>query len=775
MLAKGWREVQAYSRYNAPVAMGDSQVRVQTPEPVARGGPVAPDLLAGLNPAQQSAVVHTGSPLLILAGAGSGKTRTITRRIAYLMRERGLRPDEILAITFTNKAAREMRERVAALLPATGAWIGTFHSMGARILRRDIALLGGWTSDFTIYDTDDRSRVLKEAVKQAGLDSTRYKPGDIGAWISARKNQVASAPHEASQGSYESDIYERIARSYEETMRRNNALDFDDLLLKVLELFAAHPGVRDLYARRFREVLVDEYQDTNGVQYRWLRELSKVHGAVTVCGDPDQSIYAWRGADVRNILEFERDFPGALVVRLEQNYRSRQRILSAAQTVIRNNRGRRDKDLWSDRGPGERLCVLSCADEDDEGHEIAAQIKTLVANGVSADQVAVFYRVNFMQRALERALRLASIPYTVVAGTEFYQRREIKDLIAWLRLLVNPGDGEAAKRALGAPGRGIGEKTLEQLSQWALDRRVSLLRACASTEARSLARGRAKAGLEGFAHQVERLSLFRSSSAGDALRAVVEDIGYFQWLEKDAQDDGVDRAANVEELLAHATSYDAQNPDGGLRGFLQDIALVSDTDAAEPGGPRVSLMTLHSAKGLEFDCAFIAGLEEDLLPHARALAQDPDGPAGSGLEEERRLFYVGMTRARERLFLSHAVVRRHFGSETFTLRSRFLEELPAELVEGMEPDSSEPDLDHEDQSLEPEPNFAFAAGDWVEHDHFGTGQVESLAGSGINARANVRFGSHGTKQLMLQYAKLRLVERVQRTDRNSGPAGRRSP
>ncbi len=735
------------------------------------GAEAGPDLFAGLNPAQQEAVRHSGGPLLILAGACSGKTRTITRRIAYLVRERGLRPDQVLAITFTNKAAREMRERVAALLPIQGAWIGTFHAMGARILRRDIGLLAGWSSDFTIYDTDDRARVIKEAIKQVDLDPTHFRPGDLGAWISARKNMVSAGAGSPGASSYASDEYERIARAYQELLRRNNALDFDDLLVKVLELFEAQPGLRDLYARRFREVLVDEYQDTNGVQYRWLRQLSAHHGALTVCGDPDQSIYAWRGADVRNILEFERDFPGARVVRLEQNYRSRQNILDAAQAVIRHNRGRKEKDLWSERGGGELLCVLSCADEDDEAREIAAQIQALLARGTSAQQIAVFYRVNFMQRALERALRLSSIPYVVVAGTEFYQRREIKDLIAWLRVLVNSNDNEATRRALGAPGRGIGEKTLEQLNGWAADRRVSLLCACASSEARGLARGRAKAALEGFAHQVERLSPCKQLGAGAALRAVIDDIGYFEWLEKSAEDDGVDRAANVEELLAHAASYDEQAPDGGLRGFLQDVALVSDTDQAGAEVPRVSLMTLHSAKGLEFDCVFIAGLEEDLLPHARALAQDLAGAtdAGAGLEEERRLFYVGMTRARERLFLSRAVMRRHFGSESFTLASRFLEELPPHLIEGLST-AGDDEFDDDEDADDAMPSTAvFAPGDYVEHAHFGRGQVETVSGSGINARASVRFAGHGTKQLILQYAKL---QPVQRPDDGVAPRGR---
>jgi DNA helicase-2/ATP-dependent DNA helicase PcrA len=733
--------------------------------PAASSGDGEP-LLVGLNPAQREAVLHGEGPLLILAGAGSGKTRVITRRIAWQVAARGVAPGEVLAITFTNKAAGEMRARVEALIDARGAWIGTFHAMCARILRRDIELLGGYTRDFTIYDTTDRNNLLKELVKRAGFDTTRFRPAALGAWISAEKNRYREAQPSGDgdgegAGSLEEDLFRRVRRDYEEAMRGANALDFDDLLLKVLELFEREPGVRDSYARRFRQVLVDEYQDTNRVQYLLMRHLAGFHGNLSVCGDPDQSIYAWRGADVRNILDFERDFPGAVVVRLEQNYRSTQTILDAAQAVIRNNRERKEKELWSARGAGEKLVVTECGDEDDEAREIAFQIRALVDRGARHDQIAIFYRVNFMQRALERALRLTSIPYQVVAGTEFYQRREIRDLVAYLRLIVNPADDEAFKRVVNVPQRGIGDKSLQQLQGWALDRRVPLARACASSEARAAIRGRARAGLEGFASLLERLAPLASVAAGVALDAVLDETHFLEHLARAADADEVDREANVEELRTHAATYDGTQPEGGLRGFLQDIALVSDVDGFEEDQPKVALMTLHAAKGLEFPFVFIAGLEEELLPHGRAVEEGwTDSGENRGLEEERRLFYVGLTRAQERLFLSHARVRRHFGSEQYAQPSRFLDEVPPGLVEGWEADEGEAEADvlgeyAPTQSAGP----ALREGDLVEHDHFGRGRVELLVGAGANARATVRFERHGSKQLLLQYARLKLVGR----------------
>ncbi|MBM3988496.1 MAG: ATP-dependent DNA helicase PcrA [Planctomycetes bacterium] len=726
----------------APPAVA-SQTEASAPS--APRGPA--QLLEGLNAEQREAVEHDGGPLLILAGAGSGKTRVITRRIAWLMAVRGAHPSDMLAITFTNKAAGEMRERCAALGVPAGAWIGTFHATCARILRRDIEHLGGYTRDFTIFDTDDRGKLIRDLIKNSGYDTTAYKPAEVGAWISGRKNRGV-APGAIEEGSFSDEVFLRVHKEYEAALARNNALDFDDLLGKVIELFDQHPGVRDMYADRFRHVLVDEYQDTNGVQYRLLRHLTVFRQDIAVCGDPDQSIYGWRGADVRNILRFEADFPGARVVKLERNYRSSQNILDAAQAVIRNNTQRKEKALFSDKGPGEKLSVLQCADEDDEAREIALSIRALADAGRRHDEFAIFYRANFLQRALERALRLSSIPYQIVAGTEFYQRREIKDLIAYLRVIVNPSDDEACVRSLGVPTRGIGDKTIDELRQWALDRRVSLSRAIRSEEARARVRGRARAALEAFAGALERLALHADGPAAVALEAVLEETRYWDWLARSAERDDVDREANVQELLGHASTYDEQMPEGKLRGFLQDIALVSDSDGLDERVPKVALMTMHAAKGLEFPFVYIAGVEEDLLPHKRALSESE-----LGLEEERRLFYVGLTRAQERLVLTHAATRRQYDGEIWCRPSRFLDEIPRALLASEGDDTGALG----EYIFEPEASRApeLALGDAVEHDYFGRGKVELLAGTGTNARATIWFDRHGRKQLMLAYAKLK--------------------
>jgi ATP-dependent DNA helicase UvrD/PcrA len=739
------------------------------------------DLLDGLNEPQREAVSHGEGPLLILAGPGSGKTRVITKRIAWLVRERGVRPWEILAITFTNKAAGEMRDRVLAMLPVRGLWISTFHSMCARILRSEIGVLGDFTRDFTIYDTGDRNELLKRLIKEANYDVTQFKPSVVGAWISAGKNKGYADREEVpilaeGEDGIEHEVLVRVRRLYEEAMRKSNALDFDDLLIRVLEIFDKHPGVRDAYASRFRHVLVDEYQDTNRVQYLLARHLSSFHRNLAVCGDPDQSIYAWRGADIRNILDFERDFGTPKVVRLEQNYRSTGNILAAAQAVIRRNRARKEKTIWTSASAGSKVVVLRCADENDEAREIAREIRSLVAAGRSPDEFAIFYRVNFMQRALESAMRLAGVPYQVVGGLEFYARREIRDLVAYLKLIVNPADEIAFRRVVNTPQRGIGEKTVDAIARWAADRRVSLLAAVRSGEALGLARGRARAGLEAFGELMTRLEPLADAPAAVALAELIEEIDYDAWIAQMDDESGIDREANVEELLAHAAEYDRTtaaeaepvgpeaDPNlprpsaGGLRGFLQDIALVSDVDGMDENAKRATLMTLHSAKGLEFPVVFIAGVEEELLPHARSLmeAEGPDGEAA--VEEERRLFYVGITRARERLVLTHAESRLHFGQTSFRSPSRFLAEIPPEVVEGYEPDAGEDEMVGTFESPPSTPEIQ--VGDRVEHDHFGRGTVERLQGSGVNARATVRFFSAGERQLLLQYARLKVIGKV---------------
>ncbi len=738
----------------APLDWMDAKAVQEGAETELREAP--PELCEGLNEPQRQAVTHGEGPLLILAGAGSGKTRVITRRIAWLLATGRAKPWEVLAITFTNKAAGEMRERVLALTDVKGIWISTFHAMCARILRREIEVLGGWTRDFSIYDTYDRNQLLKRLIKDAGYDPQRFRAASVGAWISDGKNRArtheGSGPAEA-QG-LDDEVFRVVRDKYLAAMREANALDFDDLLLLALRIFDEHPGVRDNYAQRFRYVLVDEYQDTNRVQYLLTRHLAGWHGNLAVCGDPDQSIYAWRGADVRNILDFEEDFGKATVIKLEQNYRSVGNILKGAQAVIRHNVGRKEKDLWSEREDGPLLTVLECGDENDEAAEISLQVQALREQGVNLDGIAVFYRVNFMQRALERAFRLSQIPYQIVGGIEFYQRREIRDLIAYLQLIANPRDDVACRRVINVPARGIGERSLERLNDWAAAHGVPLRDAAASAEARATIRGRARASLEAFAQLMEELGDLRDAPAAEALDRVILATDYGGWLKNLGEPELEMREENVEELRTHASTYDRASPDGRLRGFLQDVALVSDVDAYDEGTERVALMTLHAAKGLEFPVVFVAGLEEQLLPHPLALdSDDPD----AGLEEERRLMYVGMTRAQERLFLTHARTRLHFGETSYRTPSRFLDEIPAELLDGME--STPEDAEDVFGAFEnPEGVDEVREGDRVYHEHFGRGRVEKLQGSGLNARATVAFDGLGSKVLLLQYARLQVLD-----------------
>ena len=713
-------------------------------------------LFDGLNEPQRQACLHTDGPLLILAGPGSGKTRVITSRIVNLVTARGVHPSEVLAITFTNKAAREMRERVERMLPGTrGLWISTFHSMCARILRRDIEALAGYTRDFSIFDTADRNQLIKKIIKDLGLDRTQYRAGQVGGWISNVKNSQREEDTRlvnAERDGFDEGALEKIRARYEQAMQAQNALDFDDLLLKVLELFESHPGVRDSYSQRFRHVMVDEYQDTNRVQYLMTRHLASAHGNLAACGDPDQSIYAWRGADVRNIMDFERDFPGVTTVKLEQNYRSTGNILGAADALISCNRERKQKGLWTSAEPGERLVVMQCGDENDEGREIAHQLASLHARGAPWSDCAVFYRANFMQRALETGLRMAGIPYQIVGGLEFYGRREIKDLIAYLRLLINPCDEAAFVRAVAAPARGVGQKSLETILSAAAARGLPILEALGADELVGGVRGRGRGGLLAFRELMTRLTELRDGPAATALQGLLAGIDRGRWLADMDDGDGIaDREANVEELIAHASEFDQSHPGGGVRAFLLDVALVSDIDGMEESTEKVVLMTLHAAKGLEFPNVFIAGVEEELLPHARSLAEA--GNSESGLEEERRLCYVGMTRAKQRLFMTHCRTRRFFGDDRWMSPSRFLDEIPDKFREGESPEEEEAAVLG---SYAPSAQqTTFQVGERVEHDHFGPGRIEQLLGSGVNARAVVKFVHHGSKQLLLQYANLR--------------------
>lgn len=734
------------------------------------------ELLEGLNGPQEEAVLHGDGPMLIVAGPGSGKTRVITTRIAHLVTQRAVAPWEILAITFTNKAAKEMRERFERLVPPPegegsssrgggfgggGAWIGTFHSMCARILRKEIDVLDGYTRDFSIHDTADRNGLIKSIIKELGYDPKQFRAPVMGGLISAKKNSRSREDgYEVGDGSMEEDVLRKVAVRYEERMRQQNALDFDDLLLKVLELFDAHHGIRDAYATRFRHVLVDEYQDTNRVQYRLVRHFASFHSNLAVCGDPDQSVYGWRGADIRNILDFEVDYPNTRIVRLEQNYRSTGKILDAANCVIANNSARKDKDLFTEGDEGEAPVVIECGDENDEAREIAAQIRSHVAKGGRYGDCAILYRAGFLQRAIETALRYDGVPYQVVAGLEFYQRREIKDLVAYLRLALNPADDVAFGRVVNTPSRGVGETSMARLQAFAAARGLPLSSALREPDALAEIRGRAKKGLAEFAALLEELAPARDLDAAVALDLVLESIDVDRWLgELDDGSSNVDRAANVEELRVFAADYDARSlkgeSGGKLRGMLEEVALVADTDAPEATDDAAKLMTLHACKGLEFPYVFIAGVEDELLPHERAVdeAEEPD----LAIEEERRLFYVGITRAEKRLLMTYTTYRSFYGGGRPTLPSRFLHELPQDGIEG----SGSSDLE-EDVLGEFDASHGVGAGlgvgDMVIHPHFGRGKVEQLTGAGINARATVVFVREGRKQLLLQYASLERLD-----------------
>lgn len=659
---------------------------------VGFGAPMSDrDLLHDLNDEQREAVLHDRGPLLILAGAGSGKTRVITRRVAHLILARHVDPQRIVAITFTNKAAREMKERVSGHVPRNDLWVSTFHAMAARILRREAPAIG-FRNDFTIYDTYDRSQALRGVVKDLSLDEELYKPGVVGHQISSRKNRGIAPGAVDPQIEHIDPVFAKIEVAYAEKLKKCEAMDFDDLLLNLLKLLEDAPGVGERYARRFEHVLVDEYQDTNHLQYRITRALASGHQNLCVCGDPDQSIYAWRGADIHNILNFEKDFSPVKVVRLEMNYRSMRNILSAAQAVIEQNTQRKAKVLKTEAPEGARIGMVEALDELDEARAIVNRIRGLVGDSkaLRADgdrfrfsDMAIFYRANFLQRSLERALRDATVPYRIAAGLEFFERREIKDLIAYLRLIVNLRDDISFERIINVPTRGIGAASLEKLKEIANLENLGLMEAASRGDVRGRFPARARNAIHGFVEMIGKLALRARGPGEDLLEAVLDATQYLQYCGDLGDSGDMDRVENVKELVASAREYDGREPGGGIAGFLNEVALVSDTDRLNEDSNYVTLMTLHSAKGLEFPVVFIAGVEDGLIPHRRAVEERNNQ---DGLEEERRLFYVGITRARERLVLTRARYRTQFGPRGTlfgmeTAPSRFLDEIPGELLD----------------------------------------------------------------------------------------------
>ncbi len=728
---------------------------------------LADALLEGLNLEQQEAVQTTEGPLLVLAGAGSGKTRVLTNRIAWLIGVCGIAPEAILAVTFTNKAAAEMRARVQKLLgpDSRGVWLSTFHSSCVRILRQEIGQLGR-SRGFVIYDEDDSLSVVRESLRRHGQDpkeEARRLRWRIDQWKNAGYLPAAAAERAEDLESEESaEIY----ATYQRLLAEANALDFGDLLLLTVELFERFPQVLRHYQERWQYVLVDEYQDTNRVQYRLVNQLAGAHRNLCVVGDPNQSIYRWRGADVKNILDFERDFPDAKVVALHRNYRSTQRILAGAGAVVENNPGRPPKRMLTDRGDGDKIAVYAARDDRDEAQFVVRGILDAVREGGNSfGQCAVFYRTNAQSRPIEEELLKYDVPYVIVGGVRFYERAEVKDALAYLRLIVNPADAAAARRIVNRPVRGIGKTTLERAEALAAEHGLSLfegLRAFGAADA-----GRAGTAVRAFVALIDALAAeLIGALPADAIARVLERSGTLRALEAEGTPEAEARLENLRELLLGAEDFAAANAgesDGRspLEQFLDQVALVSDLDSAELRDDRVSLMTVHSAKGLEFKVVYVVGLEEGVLPH-QASSRDP-----RAVEEERRLCYVAMTRAMERLTLTWAHERRRYGSRNFGTPSRFLAEIPPELVERLgvpdfEARDARPAYDYSyDQSHGSRSNAAadeggVARGTRVRHPIFGPGTVLEVSGSGLDQALRIRFDRAGVKKIIVRYANLEL-------------------
>jgi DNA helicase-2/ATP-dependent DNA helicase PcrA len=729
-----------------------------------RSGVDPETLLEGLNPQQRAAVVHEGGPLLIVAGAGSGKTRVLTHRVAWLLAERGVQPGEVLAITFTNKAAGEMKERLAHLVGgrAKAMWVSTFHSACVRILRSEAKRLG-FTSSFSIYDADDSRRLMATVCRDLDVDPKRLSARSVSAQVSNMKNELID--FETAKAQADGHLQRIVADAYglyQDRLSRANALDFDDLIMTTVTLLQLFPDVAEHYRRRFRHVLVDEYQDTNHAQYVLVRELvgpGPDAAELCVVGDADQSVYAFRGATIRNILQFEADYPAASVILLEQNYRSTQTILSAANAVIARNPGRTPKRLWSDAGDGEKISGYVAENEHDEAAWIAGEIDRLADQaGVRACDVAVFYRTNAQSRVFEEVFIRVGLPYKVVGGVRFYERREVRDALAYLRALANPADTVSLRRILNVPKRGIGDTSEAAIAMLAERERLSFFDALHRAKDIGGLATRSLNAIQGFVTMFDEFVAMAEAAPGDVLEAVLDRTGYLAELRgsEDPQDEG--RLENLEELVSVAREFEQTRPDGTLGDFLEQVALVADADQVpSPDGSDgvVTLMTLHTAKGLEFPVVFLTGMEDGVFPHMRALGNSAE------LEEERRLAYVGITRAETRLFVSRALVRSAWGSPSYNPPSRFLDDLPENLVEwhgATAVSASQRAIERANRSgrsagvgLRPIPSLS--PGDRVTHDAFGMGRVVAVRGAESSAEADVDFGDEvGRKRLLLRYA-----------------------
>ena len=741
------------------------------------------DLLADLTPAQREAVTHVEGPMLVLAAAGSGKTRVITRRIAYML-DQGIGGANILALTFTNKAAGEMRGRVEALAPGAGVWVGTFHALCARLLR-SYAPLVGLDRNFTIYDQGDRLRAVKGVMERLDLDGVGVPPERIDAAISKAKNDMIPPEKIASWGDNDhiSAVVARVYKAYQERLRESSAVDFDDLLVHLVTILREHKDVRETLDARFRYVMVDEYQDTNLAQYAIVRALSVKRPNLCVTGDPDQSIYGWRGANLNNILEFEQDYPGCKVVKLERNYRSTKNILEVAGHLIRFNKRRKPKDLTTENPEGDPVELATYATERDEAEGVASKVVALVREGpYEYRDIAVFCRVTALTRGFETAFRLAKVPYQVVGGVSFYERQEIKDVLAYLNLLANPKDDIAFARAVNVPPRGVGKTSLDHLGARAEALGLPLLAMGRQAAAVPGMKDKAARALRDFAMLMDELNALRDHPAEEVIRRLLNLSGYHKHLEKDAKDGGEDRLANVDELVSAARQFDHDHPGATVVEFLEEISLASAVDRWKDEAGAVTLMTLHAAKGLEFPAVFIVGLEQGLLPHSRAV--DNDGE----MEEERRLFFVGITRARRELYLSHCRVREFRGQRTATIPSCFLGELPEGPILARDlsdfspspypttrrppPPSQRPPVFPGGFRLTtaaalaggttgapagPDDLAAFRPGASVLHPQYGLGRIVAVEGAGPNRKGKVAFAVGGEKTFVLAKSPLRAV------------------
>ncbi len=716
-----------------------------------------------LNPAQREAVTYTSGPLLVLAGAGSGKTRVLTYRIAYLIGVNKINPWKILAVTFTNKAAGEMKERVERLLgkAGTGVWVSTFHSWCAKILRREANLLG-YTSNFSIYDQDDQRSVIKKCMEELDISSKKFSPDAIGSHISSAKDRVITWQDFSSQAR---DFFEenvaRVYKLYQKKLEEANAFDFDDLIMKTVELFTSQPEVLERYQNKFHHILVDEYQDTNHAQYVLVNLLASKGRELCVVGDEDQSIYGWRGADINNILNFEKDYPDAEVIKLEQNYRSTQVILDAAGAVVKNNQSRKGKTLYTQIKGGEKVSLLILENEHLEAEALVKQIQYQIhSNNYSRSDFVILYRTNAQSRVLEQKLRDNGIPYVIVGGVRFYERKEIKDLMAYLKVLVNPQDNLSLKRIINVPARGIGVKTISKIENYCLRKNVSLLEGIGHIDMIDEISPRLKNAIGDFSKMLDKFSTLKTKLDIDELTELVtEKTGYLDELKKERTIEAESRIENIKELISATSEFKERSEHPSLEGFLEEVSLITDIDMWDKTKDAVTLMTLHAVKGLEFQVVFITGLEEGLFPLSRSMENPSD------LEEERRLFYVGMTRAKEKLFLSYARHRRRF-ADMVNFESRFLDEVPQKLLKiedhifYKKESFPKVDLDRVESFL---PQSAtthdsmLQVGTRVIHSHWGEGEIVHREGADENLTLTIIFSQGIKKKLLAKYADLEIV------------------